>query len=174
MRGLARIFRAAPRAAAGTALAALLLVGCTVGPDYRRPEVATPEKWRIDYGQAADVANTRWWEQFGDVVLNGLIEEALRGNLDIRLAAARVDRFIGGLTTTRSQFYPQFGYSLDAGRSRSSRVGQPPIPTPAFTRERSAPSGRSTCSAASAARARRPRRRSMRPSRADAASCCRW
>ncbi len=130
MRGLARIFRAAPRAAAGTALAALLLVGCTVGPDYRRPEVATPEKWRIDYGQAADVANTRWWEQFGDVVLNGLIEEALRGNLDIRLAAARVDRFIGGLTTTRSQFYPQFGYSLDAGRSRSSRVGQPPIPQP--------------------------------------------
>ena len=109
-------------------LAGALLSGCTVGPDYVRPGVATPEKWRIDYAQAADVANTRWWQQFGEVALDRLIEEALRENRDLAIAAARVDQFIGALTTTRSQFYPQIGYSFDASRNRASRVGQPPVP----------------------------------------------
>jgi multidrug efflux system outer membrane protein len=110
---------------------AALVAGCTVGPDYARLPSDAPTQWRIDYPKAAEVANTRWWEQFGDPVLNRLIEEALRGNLDVRAAAARVDQFIGALTTTRAQFYPQIGYSADAGRSRASRVGAPPIPAPA-------------------------------------------
>jgi len=130
MRNLAALFVSATGMAAGTALVAALLAGCTVGPDYKRPEIATPETWRIDYARAADAANTRWWEQFSDPVLDQLVDEALRENLDVRMAAARVDQFIGALTTTRSQFYPQIGYGLDASRSRSSRVGQPPIPEP--------------------------------------------
>jgi multidrug efflux system outer membrane protein len=108
-------------------LVAALLSGCTVGPDFLRPTVATPDKWRIDYAQAAGVANTKWWEQFGDPALNQLIDEALRENRDLLIAAARVDQFVGALTTTRSQFYPQIGYSADASRNRSSRVGQPPL-----------------------------------------------
>jgi multidrug efflux system outer membrane protein len=112
----------------GIALAlAAALCACTVGPDYQRPATEVPAQWRIDYPSAANVANTRWWEQFSDPALNQLIEEALRGNYDVRIAAARVDQFIGALTTTRSQFYPQIGYSLDASRNRSSRVGQPPL-----------------------------------------------
>jgi multidrug efflux system outer membrane protein len=109
-------------------LAAAFLSGCVVGPDYVRPEVATPEKWRVDYAQAADVANTRWWEQFGDPVLDQLIDEALRENRDVRIAAARVDQFLGALTSTRSQFFPQLGYSADASRNRASRAGTTPIP----------------------------------------------
>ena len=108
-------------------LSGALLSGCTVGPDYVRPGVATPEKWRIDYAQAADVANTRWWQQFGDPALDRLIEEALRENRDLAIAAARVDQFIGALTTTRSQFYPQVGYGLDASRNRTTEVGYPPL-----------------------------------------------
>jgi multidrug efflux system outer membrane protein len=108
-------------------LAAPLLAACTVGPDYVRPAVSSADKWRVDYAQAADVANTRWWEQFGDPVLNQLIDTALRENRDLRVAAARVDQFVGQLVATRSQFYPQLGYGLDASRNRSSRVGQPPL-----------------------------------------------
>jgi len=109
-------------------LATALLSGCVVGPDYARPSLEMPDQWRIEYTQAAEVANTRWWQQFGDPALNQLIDEALRANRDLRIAAARVDQFIGALTTTRSQFYPQIGYSADASSNRSSRVGQPPIP----------------------------------------------
>jgi multidrug efflux system outer membrane protein len=107
--------------------ACALLSACAVGPDYSRPSVEAPVEYRIDYPKAADVANTKWWEQFGDPVLNQLIEEALRGNLEIRAAAARVDRFLGALSTTRSQFFPQIGYGFDASRNRASAVGQPPL-----------------------------------------------
>src|SRR5271167_361966 len=110
------------------ALVAALFAGCTVGPNYVRPVVDTPTAWRIDYPKAADVANTKWWEQFGDPVLNDLIETALRDNRDVRIAAARVDQFIGALVATRSQLYPQVGYGADASRLRTSRVGLPPLP----------------------------------------------
>ena len=105
-----------------------LLAACTVGPDYTKPVVESPPAWRIDYPEAADIANTRWWEQFGDPVLTGLIDAALRQNLDLVIAAARVDNFIGSLDTTRAQFFPQVSYSADASRNRASRVGASPLP----------------------------------------------
>jgi multidrug efflux system outer membrane protein len=113
--------------AGGAVIVLALVCGCAVGPDYERPRTDAPDKWRIDYEHAADVANTKWWGEFGDPVLNELIEAALRENRDVLIAAARVDQFIGQLATTRSQFYPQIGYSADASRNRSSRVGVPPL-----------------------------------------------
>ncbi len=112
------------------AVAAFAVASCTVGPDYVQPVVETPQTWRIDYPKAAEVANTKWWEQFGDPVLNELIESALRENRDVRIAAARVDQFLGALTSTRSQLYPQLGYGADVDRTRASREGRPPIPAP--------------------------------------------
>ncbi len=104
------------------------ITGCTVGPDYVRPGFDTPEKWRIDSSAAVDAANTKWWEQFQDPVLNELVDSALRENLDVRIAAARVDQFLGALNATRSQLYPQIGYGVDASRAQASTVGQPPLP----------------------------------------------
>jgi multidrug efflux system outer membrane protein len=98
------------------------LSACTaVGPDYVRPTVNSPETWRIDYAAAADVANTRWWEQFGDPALNQLIDTALRENKDVRIAAARVEEFAARLDITRSGFYPQIGYGGQASRNQASR-----------------------------------------------------
>jgi len=105
----------------------LLLTACAVGPDYKRPEIEAPGEWRIDYPKAAEVANTEWWKQFGDPALDGLIETALRENLDVQAASARVDQFLGVLSTTRSQFFPQFGYSGEASRNRASQVGPTPL-----------------------------------------------
>ena len=116
------------RTLAAFVAAAVAVAGCTVGPDYVRPTLDTPAAWRIDYPKAAEVANTKWWEQFGDPVLNDLIETALRENRDIRIAAARVEQFEGALMSTRSQALPQLGYSADASRAQASRVGQPPVP----------------------------------------------
>ena len=107
---------------------ALALAGCAVGPDYVKPVVDAPSAWRIDEAQAADLANTRWWLQFDDPVLTSLIESALKENRDLVVAAARVDAFLGSLVATRSQFYPQVSYSLDASRNRMSAVGASPLP----------------------------------------------
>ncbi len=109
-------------------LAVVALTGCAMGPNYVRPEVAAPVAWRIDYPKAAEVANAKWWEKFGDPELNGLIETALRDNHDVRIAAARVEQFMGQLVATRSQLFPQLGYSADVTRSRSSRVSLPALP----------------------------------------------
>lgn len=109
------------------ALVAILLAGCTVGPDWQRPKTDAPAAWRVEPPQAAEIANLRWWERFDDSALNELITTALQANLDLRQAAARVDQFLGALRTTRSQFYPQFNYNGGATTNRLSENGQPPL-----------------------------------------------
>ena len=58
----------------------LALGGCAVGPDYQRPEVPLPAQWEVSIQTANDLANTAWWEQFGDPELNRLIQIALQEN----------------------------------------------------------------------------------------------
>ena len=77
------------------ALAALFLVSCTVGPDYVKPTPDSPTAWRLEYEAAAGLADLAWWEGFGDPVLNNLIREALQENKDLKIAAARVDQYLG-------------------------------------------------------------------------------
>lgn len=98
--------------------ASLLLAGCMIGPDYVRPTVEVPNQWRVEYADAKDLANTLWWEQFQDPVLNDLIHIALEENKDVRIAAARVEEFGGRLQTTRAPLFPQIGYQGDAGEQR--------------------------------------------------------
>lgn len=108
-------------------VAAIAVAGCTVGPNYTRPKIDSPAAWRVEYREATEVANARWWQAFGDPALDQLVDSAVRENLDVQIAAARVDQFLGALRTTRSQFYPQLGYGAEAGTNRSSAVGQPPL-----------------------------------------------
>lgn len=108
----------------GTALG-----GCaSVGPDYQRPAVETPANWQIDIQQANDLANTRWWEQFQDPILNELIQIALQENKDVKIAAARVDEFLGRYGVTRSEQFPQVGASAAGARVRNSESGDIALP----------------------------------------------
>ena len=86
------------------------LSGCAVGPDYERPQVESPEAWRVDYATAAEVTNMRWWEQFEDPALNELIDIALKENWDVRIAAARVEEFAARVDMAFSEFLPQVDY----------------------------------------------------------------
>jgi outer membrane protein, multidrug efflux system len=103
----------------------LLLAGCAIGPDYKRPEVAAPPAWMVDMQQAKDTANAVWWEQFNDPVLNDLIVTALKENYDLRIATARVDEYYGRYGATRADLFPQVGY--DASGSRTQLTGKGPI-----------------------------------------------
>lgn len=99
-------------------LIALALGGCTVGPNYVRPAVDTPPSWRITDAEAKDLANTAWWGQFNDSVLDNLVHVALRENLDLQIAAARVDEFAGRYGFVRADLFPQVGANAEAGRQR--------------------------------------------------------
>ena len=103
-----------------------ILLGCTVGPNYRRPTVETPPSWRFEEKEARSAVNIAWWEQFGDPVLNGLIQDALRENKEVRIAAARVEEFMGRYGATRAALFPQLTAGASAGRSRvSDRTAAP-------------------------------------------------
>lgn len=99
------------------------LTGCAVGPTYERPDVPVPAQWEVNIQQANDLANTSWWNQFRDPVLNDLIQIALQENKDVKIAAARVEEFMGRYGVTRSAQFPQVGANADAARTRNSENG---------------------------------------------------
>jgi multidrug efflux system outer membrane protein len=101
------------------AIAAALLASCTMGPDYARPTVDAPATFRFEPAAVAETANTAWWKQFGDPVLDQLIDTALANNLNVKVAAANVLQALAVITQTRSALFPQVGYSASAERSRT-------------------------------------------------------
>ena len=75
------------------AASVLLLNGCAVGPDYHKPSTSSPAHWSepLAGGETnAPAALTDWWKTFHDSELDLLIERAVRSNLDLRIAQARV------------------------------------------------------------------------------------
>jgi outer membrane protein, multidrug efflux system len=106
------------RTSALSLVALLALGGCLLGPNYERPAVDTPPAFRFAESDAKDLVNTAWWEQFQDPALNELIATALADNKDVKIAAARVEQFLGQFTTTRSQLFPQVAAGFNAQRER--------------------------------------------------------
>jgi len=106
-------------------IAGLLLSGCSwkVGPDYQPLPKAVPTKWRFGAKALRDVTNTQWWEQLGDRRLDAMIERALRGNLDLQVAAARVEQFMGLYGSARSILFPQI-YGQTGYRRQQISAGQ--------------------------------------------------
>ena len=83
--------------AGGLAGAALLLAGCTAGPDYVRPAVATPPAWKLEApwraGAPDDAApKGPWWQRFGDPRLDALQQQAIAQSPTLVLAAARLEQ----------------------------------------------------------------------------------
>ena len=107
----------------------LLLCGCAIGPDYRRPVIDAPAAWRLEEREANDFANTAWWEQFDEPVLNELIRTALKENKDVKIAAARVEEFMGRYGVTRAVQFPQVTASENVLRQGFSDYTNP-LPSP--------------------------------------------
>ena len=116
------------RRIAAIALFVLTLSGCMVGPVYRRPSVETPQSWRFEEKEAKGIVNTAWWQQFNDPELNELIGIALRENKDLKIAAARLDEFIGKYAVTRAALFPQVVANAGPERERTTELGQEPLP----------------------------------------------
>lgn len=102
-----------------TTCAALALAGCTLGPDYKRPDIKSPAAFQYEPKDAAATADTLWWKQFQDPRLDQLIDEALQHNTNVQIAAANVEQAAAFLTQTRSQLFPTIGYGAGAQRERT-------------------------------------------------------
>jgi len=97
----------------GAGLAAGLIAGCKMGPNYKRPDVATPSSFRNftanpqEQAQTASYADLPWWQVFQDPVLQQLIRTALKQNYDLQTATERITAARAQLTVTRSSLFPQ-------------------------------------------------------------------
>src|SRR5215813_11763143 len=92
-------------------LAASLLTGCAVGPNYHRPAVKPPDVFRglpaaTPPTEPTSLADVKWFELFKDSQLQELIRTALVQNYDLRIAVARVDAARANLGITRADQFP--------------------------------------------------------------------
>jgi outer membrane protein TolC len=108
----------------------LLAIGCTVGPDYHRPELGLPQSYRAAPATSAQgsVADIAWWKLFGDPQLISLIEEALRDNLDLAVAAAQILQAEAGVEAARSPLFPQLSAQGQAARGNDILSGLEKVP----------------------------------------------
>lgn len=111
--------------------AIIFLTGCTVGPNYQRPVVQTPQAFRaasqLHEAEAASIVDLKWFEVFQDQKLQDLVRTALVQNYDLREAVARVEASRANLGITRSEQYPNFAADGNLETNRASRNGQLPL-----------------------------------------------
>jgi NodT family efflux transporter outer membrane factor (OMF) lipoprotein len=110
--------------------ASLFFAGCAVGPDYKPPENALPPGWqearqRGIETQPAELA--KWWTEFKDPLLDSLVERAVKSNLDLRIAEARIREARGALGVAGADLWPTVDVSGSYTRNRASEnaVGSP-------------------------------------------------
>jgi len=109
----------------------ILLSGCMVGPDYRRPAVTTPDVFRASptpTAPAQSIADLKWFEVFSDEQLQELIRTALAQNYDLMDAVARVDAARANLGITQADQYPNFGFGGGFTAVELSREGEFSVP----------------------------------------------
>ncbi|KWU52084.1 efflux transporter outer membrane subunit [Pseudomonas palleroniana] len=128
-------------------LLCLALAGCTVGPDFSRPEVpaaagytkeplTTTAQADIDTGGAAqrliagmDIPG-QWWTLFHSTTLNALVEEALRANPDVSAAQAALRQANEQVYIDQASLFPAVNANLQKTREKVSGVttGAPSSP----------------------------------------------
>lgn len=102
---------------------ALLLTGCSVGPDYLRPGNWLPTA----FSSAAPLPETlnpaveaRWWTLFADATLNDLVDQAQRNNADLRSAIARVEQADAAAREAGAAYFPAIDGQAGGSNSKLS------------------------------------------------------
>jgi NodT family efflux transporter outer membrane factor (OMF) lipoprotein len=113
----------------------MVLGGCAVGPDYKRPEVPLASSWSAstDPNVTTQVAgDSLWWRGFNDAALNQLVELAYHQNLPLQVAGLKIVQARAQLAVATGLQFPQaqalFANATAIGLSRNV-----PIP-PTFPR----------------------------------------
>jgi NodT family efflux transporter outer membrane factor (OMF) lipoprotein len=98
-------------------LSALALAACAAGPDYVAPAppaaASGPFIAADSPAFSAAPVDAGWWRLYDDPVLDGLVEDALKANTDVRVAVANIAKARAGLKAARSDELPQTGLSAN-------------------------------------------------------------
>jgi multidrug efflux system outer membrane protein len=110
----------------------LLLAGCTLGPDYKRPEMPLPKEFPDQPAggeQPPPAIPPNWWTLYNDATLNELVASGQKSNADVRLAMARVQEAEGVLREVRASLFPELTGTASYTRAGVSTLSQPPVPS---------------------------------------------
>jgi outer membrane protein, multidrug efflux system len=112
------------------ALVFALLAGCAVGPNYQRPKMSAPSNWSSppaggETNGPADLA--AWWKNFGDTNLDSLMATAVKSNLTLRVAEARVREARAERGVVAGGLWPSVGSSASYSRNRYGANQYPPL-----------------------------------------------
>ncbi|WNW10647.1 efflux transporter outer membrane subunit [Pseudomonas sp. DTU_2021_1001937_2_SI_NGA_ILE_001] len=105
------------------------ITGCQVGEDFQRPSSASYVEWLPQQGEQAvsrpvsAPIDARWWEVFHDPLLSSLIDRATASNLDLRMAAMRLEQSRAAYRVTAGERLPKVDGQLGYQRKRNSAKG---------------------------------------------------
>jgi len=99
----------------GIFLLLLSISSCKVGPNYQKPEIASPEIFKYENKKIDSIIDLKWWEVFQDPVLDSLIQVGLRENKDLLMAASRVNEARANLGYNKADYGPKIGVQASAG-----------------------------------------------------------
>lgn len=102
------------------AVSALLVAGCTLGPDYQRPDRTAPSHWQAVPAAPEAALPDRWWTLFGDDALSSHVEATLAANQDLSAALARYDQSRALLGVARAGEFPTVSLDPSYQRARTS------------------------------------------------------
>jgi len=112
-----------------------LLSSCAVGPNYRAHQSKAPAQWKesLAGGETnSSAATTEWWKNFNDSELDSLVGRAVRSNLDLRIAEARVCEARAQYGIASADLWPTVDGSSSYARQRQSKhqplVDSVPLP----------------------------------------------
>jgi outer membrane protein TolC len=106
-------------------LLVMLASACSVGPDYRRPEVVVPTAYK-ELGEwktaepSDDLARGPWWERYGDAELSRLEQQVTEANQDLAAAEARFRQAKALVSNARADWWPTVTIGVAATRARQS------------------------------------------------------
>jgi outer membrane protein, multidrug efflux system len=104
---------------------ALLVSGCMVGPNYRKPAAPVPPAFQEPTAPAAAgpnaIAYSDWWKVFHDPTLDSLETQAAAANRDIKIAIAHVDEASAATNIAHSYLLPTVGAAPSVSRNREAQ-----------------------------------------------------
>ena len=110
-------------------LSALAVSACAAGPNYVRPVLPAASSGPFlsqSSAVSADPIAADWWKLYNDPVLDGLVQDALSANTDIRIAVARLAKARATLSGARSDRLPQANIGASATYGRLPESQRPP------------------------------------------------
>jgi NodT family efflux transporter outer membrane factor (OMF) lipoprotein len=116
-----------PFSALAAACSLAVLGGCVSVPSLQtdsEQKKAVPAEWVTKYASPAEtVAADAWWKSWNDPFLEGLIDQALKNNTDIRVAQANLRAAAASLTVADADLFPALTGTGTGGRSHSQSRG---------------------------------------------------